>query len=160
MADLFSQAFSQAMWVLVLWVRVKIKGPGIGPQVLVHVSIYPGQPILGTYGCGSKLNSKSLRRFWSIFPLPRATHFGTVFFLSHRFIFDHHRLVAVGKLRTGCPKRSRHSGQVVVLEGGQVATRRSLVSVSMVCLVVDTFVFWVNYDDLARPNVPQAGEII
>ena len=31
-----------------VWVWVKIKAPGIGPQVLVHVSIYQSS-ILGTY---------------------------------------------------------------------------------------------------------------
>ena len=33
-----------------MWVWVKIKPPGIGPHILVLVSIYQGKP----FGCGSK----------------------------------------------------------------------------------------------------------
>ena len=35
------------MLFFLIWVWVKVKPPGIGPQVLVHVSIYQGKPFWG-----------------------------------------------------------------------------------------------------------------
>ena len=42
-----SSARERAFCIAFMWVWVKIKPPGYGPQILVHVSTYQGKPFWG-----------------------------------------------------------------------------------------------------------------